>query len=247
MDKRGLGLINPAGWKALSSRNRRRPILVDSLGREQDRLPSGAFSAMSRATIEFDADSFLDPLPLFQEWFRLAAEAEPNDPNAMALATATADARPSVRMVLMKRVDAAGFAFYTNVESQKGRELLANPFAALCFHWKSLRRQVRVEGSITELSPADADGYFHSRSRLSQIGALASQQSRPLASRVQLERRAAELAGQYPAEIPRPGYWKGFLLRPDRIEFWQDGTHRLHDRILFTRTGDTWSKTRLYP
>jgi pyridoxamine 5'-phosphate oxidase len=149
--------------------------------------------------------------------------------------------------VLLKRVDEAGFAFYTNAESRKGVELLANPHAALCFHWKSLRRQVRVEGSVAELPAADADAYFHSRSRRSQIGALASQQSRPLASREGLELLAEALEERYPGEVPRPEYWRGFVVRPETIEFWQDGPHRLHDRLVFTRDGSEWRKTRLYP
>jgi len=204
----------------------------------------------------FDAEEIADPIELFHRWFRLATETEPNDPNAMSLATATPNGQPSVRMVLMKRIDAAGFAFYTNVESQKGRELLANPQAALCFHWKSLRRQVRVEGLVRDLPGADADAYFHSRSRSSQIGAIASQQSRPLNTREELEARAAVIAEQYPEsqsddssdqKIPRPTYWRGFLVWPQRVEFWQDGPHRLHDRAVFERTGNLWTRTRLYP
>jgi pyridoxamine 5'-phosphate oxidase len=196
---------------------------------------------------EFDAVDAVDPIALFGTWFELAKASEVNDPNAMSLATATADARPSVRMVLMKKVDAKGFTFYTNEQSQKGQELIANPHAALCFHWKSLRRQVRVEGAVEAVSAADSDDYFHSRSRRSQIGAIASQQSRPLASRSELEAKAAELAAQYPGVIPRPAHWRGFLVVPERIEFWQDGPDRLHDRIVFTRNGDGWGKTRLYP
>ena len=196
---------------------------------------------------EFDAVDAADPILLFEKWFELAKATELNDPNAMALATATAEGRPSVRMVLMKKVDAKGFTFYTNEQSQKGRELMANPHAALLFHWKSQRRQVRVEGSVEAVSAADSDEYFHSRSRRSQIGAVASQQSRPLASREELEAKAAELATQYPGEIPRPAYWRGFLVVPERIEFWQDGPDRLHDRILFTREGNAWGKVRLYP
>ncbi|WP_263376977.1 pyridoxamine 5'-phosphate oxidase [Granulicella aggregans] len=196
---------------------------------------------------EFDAVDAVDPIALFETWFELAKASEVNDPNAMSLATATADARPSVRMVLLKKVDAKGFTFYTNEQSQKGQELIANPHAALCFHWKSMRRQVRVEGPVEPVSAADSDDYFHSRSRRSQIGAIASQQSRPLASRSALEEKAAELAAKYPGVIPRPEYWRGFLVVPERIEFWQDGADRLHDRILFTRDGDGWGKVRLYP
>jgi pyridoxamine 5'-phosphate oxidase len=152
-----------------------------------------------------------------------------------------------VRMVLMKRVDKRGFAFYTNAESKKGAELEENPRAAMCFHWKSLRRQVRISGSVTELPSDDADEYFHSRSRLSQLGAVASQQSRVLASREVLVSRVEELQAEFPGEIPRPVYWKGYVLKPERIEFWKDGAGRLHDRFLFTRSGDGWRKERLFP
>jgi pyridoxamine 5'-phosphate oxidase len=196
---------------------------------------------------KFDAEEASDPIALFQEWMKAAEATEVNDPNAMALATATADGRPSVRMVLMKKVDAAGFTFYTNEESQKGQELIANPHAALCFHWKSVRRQVRVEGAVEAVSAADSDEYFHSRSRRSQIGALASQQSRPLGSREELEAEAAELAVKFQGEIPRPEYWRGFLVVPERVEFWQDGPDRLHDRVVFVRDGDGWGRVRLYP
>lgn len=195
----------------------------------------------------FDAEAAEDPIALFGEWFDLAKTSEPNDPNAMSLATATSDGRPSVRMVLMKKVDANGFTFYTNVESQKGHELTANPHAALLFHWKSQRRQIRIEGAVKPVPDADSDEYFHSRSRKSQIGAVASQQSRPLANREELEKKANELAEKYPGEIPRPDYWRGFLIAPERIEFWQDGPDRLHDRILFEREGNGWGKKRLYP
>jgi pyridoxamine 5'-phosphate oxidase len=195
----------------------------------------------------FDAEEARDPIALFSDWFRAASESELNDPNAMSLATASAEGRPSVRIVLLKRVDAAGFAFYTNAESRKGLELAANPQAALCFHWKSLRRQVRVEGTVAELPAADADAYFHSRSYKSQIGALASQQSRLLESREAMEARAHSLEERYPGEVPRPGYWRGYVVRPETIEFWQDGPDRLHDRMLFERDNSGWRKTRLYP
>lgn len=176
-----------------------------------------------------------------------AKGSEPNDPNAVALATSTPDGRPSVRMVLMKRHDDRGFSFYTNAESQKGEELTSNPRAAMCFHWKSLRRQVRVEGTIVVQTAAEVDEYFHSRSRKSQLGAAASQQSRPLPDREKLETMVKDLAEEFPGEIPRPAYWSGYVLCPERIELWQDGPDRLHDRILFTREGGTWSKMRLYP
>jgi pyridoxamine 5'-phosphate oxidase len=188
-----------------------------------------------------------DPLDLFAQWLRQAEQSEPNDANAAALATSTADGRPSVRMVLVKRVDARGFCFFTNVESKKGTQLRSNPWAALCFHWKTLRRQVRVEGPVTEVAASDVDDYFHTRSRNSQIGAAVSEQSRPLASREQLEARFQKFAQEHPGEVPRPPYWRGFCVHPEQIEFWVSGENRLHDRFLFTRDGVAWSKTRLYP
>jgi pyridoxamine 5'-phosphate oxidase len=188
-----------------------------------------------------------EPLALFDTWLKEAEASEPNDPNACALATATASGTPSVRMVLAKRVRDQRFCFFTNAESQKGRQLAENPRAALCFHWKSLRRQIRVEGAITELASSDVDTYFHSRSRSSQIGAAISDQSRPLANRELLEDRARAFALAHTGEIPRPDYWRGFCLHPQRIEFWQNGDHRLHDRFLFSLQGDTWQRSRLYP
>jgi pyridoxamine 5'-phosphate oxidase len=196
---------------------------------------------------EIDAETGLDPMALFAAWMKDAETSEPNDPNAVALATASGDGTPNVRMVLMKRADERGFAFYTNAESQKGSELAQNPRAAMCFHWKSLRRQVRISGSVKELPDADADAYFHSRSRLSQLGAVASRQSRVLASREVLVERVSELEAEFTGEIPRPEYWKGYVLWPERIEFWKDGAARLHDRFLFTRDGDKWHKERLFP
>jgi pyridoxamine 5'-phosphate oxidase len=192
-------------------------------------------------------ESAADPIALFQRWLKDAEVREVNDPDAVALATATRDGIPSVRMVLMKRVDNEGFRFYTNVGSQKGTELAENPRAAMCFHWKSLRRQVRVSGTVTELPAGDVDEYFHSRSRLSQLGAAASLQSRVLASREVLEARVKELEAEFPGEVPRPDYWRGYLLWPERIEFWKDGAGRLHDRFLFSRDGDAWRKERLFP
>lgn len=192
-------------------------------------------------------ESARDPIALFQRWLKDAEGGELNDPSAVALATSTLDGIPSVRMVLMKGADNDGFRFYTNVDSQKGTELGENPRAAMCFHWKSLRRQVRVSGTVTELPAGDVDEYFHSRSRLSQLGAAASQQSRVLASREVLESRVTELEVKFPGEIPRPEYWRGYLLRPERVEFWKDGAGRLHDRFLFSRNGDAWRKERLFP
>ena len=193
-----------------------------------------------------DADE-TDPIAVFREWMAEAEKTEPNDPNAMALATATAEGVPSVRMVLMKQLDARGFAFFTNVESRKGVELKENPVAAMCFHWKSQRRQVRAEGVVSELPAAEVDEYFHSRARGSQLSAAASEQSRPLDSRALLEAMVLALAKEFPDEIPRPGYWRGYVLRPDRIEFWQHGDDRLHDRMLFERERDGWRATRLFP
>ena len=188
-----------------------------------------------------------DPLALFDAWYAEAQKSELNDPNAVALATATSDGRPSVRMVLMKPVGDRRFCFFTNAESRKGTQLAENPRAAMCFHWKSLRRQVRVEGKIAELSASDSDAYFHSRSRQSQIGAAVSRQSRILGSREELEAAARSFAEAHAGEIPRPEYWRGFELNPEEIEFWIDGAFRLHDRFLFRRSDGNWSRVRLYP
>lgn len=197
-----------------------------------------------------EIDATADPFALFQDWLTAARAGEPNDPEAMALATADADGRPAVRMVLLKDVSAQGFTFYSNAESDKGRALAANPTAALLFHWKSLRRQVRVEGDVTAVADADADAYFASRPRTSRIGAWASAQSRPLESRLALEKQVAITAARFwIGAIPRPSYWGGYRVGPRRIEFWQDGPFRLHDRFAFTRatTETPWTVTRLYP
>jgi pyridoxamine 5'-phosphate oxidase len=196
---------------------------------------------------EFQLEEALDPIALFGAWMKDAEAGELNDPNAVALATATRDGMPSVRMVLMKRMDQHGFRFFTNAESQKGLELEENPRAAMCFHWKSLRRQVRISGTVVQLPTEDADAYFHSRSRLSQLGAAASQQSRVLVSREVLLERVKELEQEFPGEIPRPDYWLGYLLQPEQIEFWKDGQGRLHDRLLFSRNLGGWHKERLFP
>lgn len=194
-----------------------------------------------------DFTATADPESLFGAWFAEAEASEPNDPNAMALATVDANGMPNVRTVLLKGHDAKGFIFYTNFESAKGGELLANGKAALLFHWKSRRRQVRVRGTVTPVTPEEADAYFATRSRGSQLGAWASRQSRPLASRAVLEAAAAEADAKYPGDVPRPPYWRGFRLEPEEIEFWQDGAYRLHDRVLFRRSGKGWEKTLLYP
>jgi len=191
-----------------------------------------------------------DPFALFKTWFTEAEASEPNDPNAMALATVAADGMPSVRMVLLKGFDEAGFVFFTNLESRKGEQLKANPKAALCFHWKSLQRSVRVEGLVTPVSPAEADAYFATRPRSSRIGAWASTQSRPLTSRFELERRIAEYTARFGlGEVPRPSFWSGFRVAPLRIEFWKNGAFRLHDRLVFTRAGlaEGWAIERLFP
>ncbi|WP_375290513.1 pyridoxamine 5'-phosphate oxidase [Qipengyuania sp.] len=190
-----------------------------------------------------------DPLDLFNKWFDEARSVEPNDPNAMALATATPDGWPSVRMVLLKEHGPDGFVFYTNAESRKGGEIAENPQGALLFHWKSLRRQIRIEGALQEVSEAEADAYFHSRPRVSQIGSAASDQSRPLPQRQTYLNRVEDLAVRFPeGDIPRPEHWTGFRLVPHAIEFWLDRPNRLHDRRLFKRVGTgAWSSTLLYP
>jgi pyridoxamine 5'-phosphate oxidase len=194
-----------------------------------------------------EAATTLDPISLFRTWLAEAEAKEPNDPNAVALATATPDGAPSVRMVLLKGLDERGFSFFTNAESRKGIELAANPKAAMCFHWKSLLRQVRIEGTVTELPSAEADAYFHSRSRGSQLGSAVSRQSQVLENRELLETMVSRYAAQVPGEIPRPDRWKGYVLQPERIEFWINGADRLHDRFLFVRNQDTWTKSRLFP
>jgi pyridoxamine 5'-phosphate oxidase len=189
-----------------------------------------------------------DPFSLFDEWFADAKASEPNDPDAMAFASADASGRPSVRMVLLRRAGPEGFGFFTNLDSRKGDELLANPHGALAIHWKSLRRQVRAEGPVEVVSDREADAYFAGRSRDSQVGSWASDQSRPLESREAFEQRYEEMRQRFEGEaVPRPPRWSGFRLIPDRIEFWSDRPHRLHERRLFIRDGDGWNEGLLYP
>jgi pyridoxamine 5'-phosphate oxidase len=203
-----------------------------------ERLTSGDFT---------QAD---EPFALFANWFEEAKASEPNDPNAMALSTVDAEGMPDSRMVLLNGRDGDDFVFYTNTQSQKGEELLGQPKAAALFHWKSLRRQIRVRGPVSVVSDEMADAYFKSRPRDSRIGAWASQQSRPLESRFALEKAVAKYAARYAiGEVPRPPHWTGFRITPVYIEFWKDGAFRLHDRIVFRRQapGESWTKTRLYP
>ena len=189
-----------------------------------------------------------DPITLFDAWFADAKTSEPNDPEAVALATCGADGMPAVRMVLMKDHGPDGFTFFTNGGSAKGDDLAANPKASMLFHWKSLRKQVRIEGAVSEVSADEADAYFASRGRDSQLGAWASDQSRPLADRATFEARFAETAARFEEQdVPRPPYWTGYRIAPERIEFWEDRPHRLHHRRLFTRAGDGWSEGLLYP
>ncbi|WP_244283629.1 pyridoxamine 5'-phosphate oxidase [Pseudovibrio sp. Tun.PSC04-5.I4] len=190
------------------------------------------------------------PFQLFGEWLALAEKNEPNDPNAMSVATVDDDGMPNVRMLLLKGYSPQGFVFYTNFESTKGQEILNHPKVALCFHWKSLRRQVRVRGNIIRVTEDQADEYYTSRPRKSRIGAWASKQSRPLESRFALEKEVARYAAKYAiGDIPRPDYWSGCVLQPTEIEFWHDRAFRLHDRFVFKRESptDDWGKVRLYP
>ncbi len=189
-----------------------------------------------------------DPFKLFDSWLAEARASEPNDPEAMAFATADSAGRPSVRMVLLRQADPRGFAFFTNLDSRKGQELAGNPVGAMVAHWKSLRRQVRAEGPVERVSDEEADAYFAGRARESRIGSWASDQSRPLPSRQIFEDRYHEMEARFEGQdVPRPPRWSGFRLIPDRIEFWSDRPHRLHERRLFTKRGDTWDEGLLYP
>lgn len=189
-----------------------------------------------------------DPLDLFRAWFDAAKEREPAEPNAVALATVAPDGHPSLRMVLLKGADARGFVFYTNYESRKGRELLATRRAALCFYWKSLKRQIRIEGPAAPVEPEEADAYFASRDRGSQLGAWASLQSRPMGGKMELMGRVAKFTAQFGiGGVPRPPHWSGFRIRHERLEFWQEGRFRLHDRLIYERDGAGWKTEVLYP
>ncbi|MFD1746626.1 pyridoxamine 5'-phosphate oxidase [Rhizobium helianthi] len=202
----------------------------------EERLTSGDFTAES------------EPFALFANWLKDAEASEINDPNAVALATVDHEGLPNVRMVLLKGFDERGFVFYTNFESQKGQEILGQKKAAMCFHWKSLRRQVRVRGPVSVVSDEEADSYYASRPRGSRIGAWASRQSRPLEGRFALEKAVAEYTAKFAiGEIPRPPFWSGFRIEPSSIEFWHDRQFRLHDRVEFRREGEGWSKVRMYP
>ena len=188
------------------------------------------------------------PFDQFKAWMAEAEVSEPNDANAMVVATATPDGRPSLRAILLKGVDERGFVFYTNKESRKGVELAANTHIALLFHWKSLRRQIRIEGIAEHVTDAEADAYYATRPRISQLGARASSQSRPLAQRTILEERLAEMEARYPDEIPRPSYWSGYRVLPESFEFWQDMPYRLHDRTVYRcSAAGTWEQSKLFP
>jgi pyridoxamine 5'-phosphate oxidase len=196
----------------------------------------------------YSKNMIADPIARFSDWLREAESTEPNDPNAVALATVNAAGQPSVRMVLLKGLRDDGFVFYTNQQSRKADDLSANARAGLLFHWKTLRRQVRIEGAVSIVSDAEADAYFATRGRISKLGAWASDQSRPLPDRATLEAKLAEVTARFEgSDVPRPPHWSGYRVAPERIEFWWDGEHRLHNRELFVRDGDGWTTGLLYP
>lgn len=221
------------------------------MSRKTSEIPQSPTAEDYQATAEANAEEIFDrddPFALFADWFADARRKEPNDPNAMALATADGTGLPDVRMVLLKDFDADGFVFYTNLDSVKGQQIGANLQAALCFHWKSLRRQVRLRGPLAPVSPEEADAYFASRARDSRIGAWASKQSRPLESRFALEKAVAREAARFGlGNVPRPPNWSGFRLIPQHFEFWRDRPFRLHDRLVFDRQDTGWMTSRLYP
>lgn len=211
-------------------------------------MPGSPFPLPLAAPSGYGGDMTDDPFALFDAWYREARTTEINDSNAMALATVSADGLPSVRMVLLKGHGPEGFTFYTNRESRKAGELDRTPRAALLFHWKSLRRQIRIEGPVGRVTDAESDAYFATRSRDSQLGAWASDQSRPLADRATFEARFAEMQARFEGgDVPRPPHWGGYRVTPERIEFWMDRAHRLHERRVFTRNGDAWDEGMLYP
>ena len=190
----------------------------------------------------------INPIEQFSTWLAEAERTEPNDPNAVALATSDAAGQPSVRMVLLKGLSAAGFVFYTNRHSRKADDLSINARAGLLFHWKTLRRQVRVEGTVSAVTDAEADAYFATRGRISRLGAWASDQSRPRPDRATLDAKLAEVTARFDgADVPRPPHWSGYRVAPERIEFWSDGDHRLHNRELFIQNGDSWTTSLMYP
>ena len=221
------------------------PVIPSSPTREEYAAEYAAALAANGDESVFQRD---DPVALFVDWLADARRTEPNDANAMALATVDADGLPDCRVVLLKDVDARGFTFYSNRESAKGEQLAARPAAALLFHWKTLRRQVRVRGRVEPVSAAEADAYFASRARESRIGAWASEQSRPLADRAELEAAVARATARFDgSDVPRPDRWTGWRLAPESLEFWRDRPFRLHDRLGFARDGQGWSRTRLWP
>jgi pyridoxamine 5'-phosphate oxidase len=189
------------------------------------------------------------PMPLFKSWYAEAGRTDPANPTAFALATAGASCKPSVRMLLLKGADESGFVFYTNMNSKKATELRENPHASMCFHWENLLRQIRISGPVTRVSDAEADAHFASRDHGSRVGAWASLQSSSMVARAELKQRLSELQAEYPegSEVPRPPHWSGWRLEPGEVEFWLNGADRLHERLLYRKTGDDWERSILYP